>query len=127
MSCNFRIGSGYDIHRTTTDRPLILCGVQIPSPLGLLGHSDADVALHALMDALLGAIGQRDIGYHFPDTDEQYRGADSTRLLATVMDMVIGTGYQVINADLTIIAQQPKLSSYIPTMISMSKRQHTSI
>ena len=118
MSCNFRIGSGYDIHRTTTDRPLILCGVQIPSPLGLLGRSDADVALHALMDALLGAIGQRDIGYHFPDTDEQYRGADSTRLLATVMDMVIGTGYQVINADLTIIAQQPKLSSYIPTMIS---------
>ena len=99
MTCSYRIGSGYDIHRTTPDRPLILCGIQIPSPLGLLGHSDADVALHALMDALLGAIGQRDIGYHFPDTDERYRGADSTQLLAT-------------------IAQQPKLSSHIPQMIA---------
>ena len=88
MTCSYRIGSGYDIHCTTPDRPLILCGIRIPSPLGLLGHSDADVALHALMDALLGAIGQRDIGYHFPDTDERYRGADSTQLLATVMQMV---------------------------------------
>ena len=118
MTCSYRIGSGYDIHRTTPDRPLILCGIQIPSPLGLLGHSDADVALHALMDALLGAIGQRDIGYHFPDTDERYRGADSTKLLATVMQMVREAGYQVVNADLTIIAQQPKLSGHIPQMIA---------
>lgn len=121
MTCSYRIGSGYDIHRTTPDRPLILCGIQIPSPLGLLGHSDADVALHALMDALLGAIGQRDIGYHFPDTDERYRGADSTKLFATVMQMVREEGCQVVNADLTIIAQQPKLSPHIPQMIARLK------
>lgn len=118
MLSDHRIGFGYDIHRTTTERPLILCGVQVPSPFGLLGHSDADVALHALMDALLGAIGKRDIGYHFPDTDERYSGADSTELLHTVMQMVREAGYEVVNADVTIIAQQPRLSSHIPMMIA---------
>lgn len=118
MLSNYRIGFGYDIHRTTTERPLILCSVQIPSPFGLLGHSDADVALHAVMDALLGAIGERDIGYHFPDTDEQYSGADSAELLHTVMQMVREAGYGVVNADVTVIAQQPRLSSHIPTMIA---------
>lgn len=113
---DLRIGSGYDIHRTDIDRKLILCGLEIESPFGLLGHSDADVALHAVMDALLGAIGQRDIGYHFPDTDDRYRGADSTKLLSVVMEMVRMQGYHVVNADVTIIAQKPKLSPHIPEM-----------
>lgn len=113
---DLRIGSGYDIHRTDIDRKLILCGLEIESSFGLLGHSDADVALHAVMDALLGAIGQRDIGYHFPDTDDRYRGADSTKLLSVVMEMVRMQGYHVVNADVTIIAQKPKLSPHIPEM-----------
>lgn len=114
---DIRIGSGYDIHRTDRDRPLVLCGVTVPAPFGLSGHSDADVALHALADALLGAMGQRDIGYHFPDTDPRYEGIESSLLLQRVMDMLDQNGYRVGNADLTIIAQRPRLSPYIPLMI----------
>ena len=109
-----RVGNGYDVHRLVPGRPLILCGTPIPSKLGLDGHSDADVAVHALMDALLGAAGLGDIGRHFPDTDDKYRGADSMKLLAQVRRMI---GDVVINnADITIIAQAPKLAPYIEQM-----------
>ena len=109
-----RTGIGYDVHRLVPGRPLILCGTPIPSKLGLDGHSDADVAIHALMDALLGAAGLGDIGRHFPDTDEKYKGADSMKLLAEVRDML---GEAVVNnADVTIIAQAPKLAPYIEQM-----------
>lgn len=113
-----RTGLGYDVHRLVEGRDLILCGVNIPYEKGLLGHSDADVALHALSDALLGSVALRDIGYHFPDTDPEYAGADSRRLLRRVVELVTGRGYAVVNVDVTIMAQQPKLMPHIPQMIA---------
>lgn len=114
----FRIGNGFDVHRLTPDRKLILCGVEIPYEKGLLGHSDADVALHALADALLGAAALRDIGYHFPDTDPRYKGADSRVLLRETLRIIREQrGLAPVNVDVTIIAQAPKLLPYIPTMI----------
>ncbi len=113
---NIRIGNGFDVHRFAPERKLILCGVEIPYELGLLGHSDADVALHALADALLGAAALRDIGYHFPDTDPAYAGADSRRLLRRVVELIGQKGYRVGNVDLTIIAQAPKLLPHIEQM-----------
>lgn len=114
---NFRIGQGYDVHRLTTNRELWLCGVKIPYHLGLLGHSDADVALHALCDALLGAAAMRDIGFHFPDTDPAYKGADSRVLLRAVRDLLAQKSFAVGNVDITIIAQAPKLLPFITQMI----------
>ena len=111
-----RIGHGYDVHRLVPGRRLILCGVEIPHHLGLLGHSDADVAVHALCDALLGAAALGDIGRHFPDTDPAYAGADSLLLLGRVMELLRTEGWQVENADLTILAQRPKLMPFIPQM-----------
>lgn len=112
----FRIGSGYDVHKLVEERRLILCGVEVPYELGLLGHSDADVALHALMDALLGAAALGDIGKHFPDTDMRFKGADSVKLTEHVVSLLKEQGWQVNNVDVTIIAQRPKLAAYIPTM-----------
>lgn len=114
---DIRLGNGYDVHRLVTGRRCIICGVDIPSPLGLLGHSDADVALHALSDALLGALSFRDIGYHFPDTSADYAGADSRALLRRVVEMVHQRGSRVGNVDITIIAQRPKMLPYIELMI----------
>ena len=111
-----RIGHGYDVHRLVEDRKLILGGVDIPFEKGLLGHSDADVLLHALMDALLGAAALGDIGKLFPDTDEQYRGADSRVLLREVARRLKEEGYSVGNVDVTLIAQRPKVASYISAM-----------
>ena len=111
-----RIGHGYDVHRLVPGRDLILGGVKIPYELGLDGHSDADVLLHAVMDALLGAAALRDIGYHFPDTDPAYKGADSRMLLREVGQKIQKAGYQVGNIDVTMIAQRPKLKDYIPQM-----------
>ena len=111
-----RIGHGYDVHRLVENRKLILCGVEIPYTLGLLGHSDADVALHALMDALLGAAALGDIGRHFPDTDPAYKGADSGKLLDHVVALLEEKGYTVGNVDVTIICQRPKLKDYIEQM-----------
>ena len=112
-----RIGHGYDVHRLVECRDLILGGVKIEYELGLLGHSDADVLLHAVMDALLGAAALRDIGYHFPDTDPAYKGADSRSLLRQVGKKIAAAGYKVGNIDVTMIAQKPKLKPYIPQMI----------
>ena len=111
-----RIGHGYDVHRLVPGRALILGGVKIPYELGLDGHSDADVLLHAVMDALLGAAALRDIGFHFPDTDPTYKGADSMQLLKEVGRKIAAAGYRVGNIDATMIAQKPKLKDYIPTM-----------
>ena len=111
-----RIGHGYDVHRLVPGRDLILGGVKIPYELGLDGHSDADVLLHAVMDALLGAAALRDIGYHFPDTDPTYKGADSMELLRVVGKKIAAAGYRVGNIDVTMIAQRPKLKEFIPTM-----------
>lgn len=111
-----RIGSGYDAHRLKEERKLVLCGVDVPHTRGLDGHSDADVAVHALMDAILGALGEGDIGRHFPDNDPQYKGISSMLLLEHVMKRVKERGYRVGNADVTIVAQKPKLASYIPVM-----------
>ena len=111
-----RIGHGYDVHRLVEGRDLIVGGVKIPHTLGLLGHSDADVLLHAVSDALLGAAGLGDIGKHFPDTDPQYKGADSLELLRIVGEKVKAQGYRVSNIDVTMIAQRPKLRPYIETM-----------
>ncbi len=111
-----RIGHGYDVHKLVEDRDLILGGVKIPFEKGLLGHSDADVLLHAVSDALLGAAGLRDIGYHFPDTDPAYKGADSLELLRQVGDKVAAKGYRISNVDVTLIAQRPKVGVYIPQM-----------
>lgn len=111
-----RIGHGYDVHRLVPGRDLILGGVKIPYERGLDGHSDADVLLHAVMDALLGAAALRDIGYHFPDTDPAYKGANSLELLKTVGQKLTAAGYRVGNIDVTMIAQRPKLKEYIPTM-----------
>ena len=111
-----RIGMGYDVHRLVPERDLILGGVKIDYELGLLGHSDADVLLHAVMDALLGAAALGDIGKHFPDTDPRYKGADSIRLLEAVRELVKKEGYSVANVDATIIAQQPKMRPHIERM-----------
>jgi 2-C-methyl-D-erythritol 2,4-cyclodiphosphate synthase len=111
-----RIGHGYDVHKLVEGRPLILGGVEIPYEKGLLGHSDADVLLHAVSDALLGAAGLRDIGYHFPDTDPAYKGADSLELLRQVGQKVTQKGYKISNVDVTLIAQRPKVGAYIPKM-----------
>ncbi len=113
----YRIGNGFDVHRFAPGRALILCGVSIPYEQGLLGHSDADVALHALADAILGACALRDIGYHFPDTDPRYEGADSRILLRESARLAADKGFRPVNIDVTIIAQKPKLLNYIPRMV----------
>lgn len=113
---NFRIGHGYDLHRLVEGRKLILGGVDIPFEKGLLGHSDADVAVHALMDALLGALALGDIGKHFPDNDPEYAGISSILLLKKVYELISRENYTLSNADITIIAQRPKLLPYIPEM-----------
>lgn len=112
----FRIGQGFDVHQFTQGRPLIIGGVTIPYEKGLLGHSDADVLLHAAADACLGAIGAGDIGKHFPDTDIRFKNADSTKLLLNVWELVKKQGYELGNMDCTIIAQKPKMSPYIEQM-----------
>lgn len=112
----FRTGHGYDVHKLVENRDLILGGVNIPHEKGLLGHSDADVLLHAVMDALLGAAALGDIGKHFPDTDERYKGADSMKLLSEVSALIKNQGYRIENIDSTVIAQAPKLAPYIETM-----------
>ena len=112
-----RIGHGYDVHRLVEGRDLILGGVKIEYEKGLLGHSDADVLLHAVSDALLGAAGLGDIGRHFPDTDPKYKGADSLKLLQIVAEKVTAAGYRVSNIDVTMIAQKPKLKDHIPRMV----------
>ena len=112
----FRVGMGFDVHRLVEGRELWLGGVHIPWERGLLGHSDADVAIHALCDALLGAAALRDIGYHFPDTDPRYKGIDSRLLLRHVMGLLDEHGYQLGNCDITICAEQPKLNPHIPAM-----------
>ena len=111
-----RIGHGYDVHKLVEGRDLILGGVKIPHEVGLLGHSDADVLLHAVSDALLGAAGLGDIGKHFPDTDPQYKGADSLKLLQIVGEKVAEAGYRISNIDVTMIAQRPKLRPHIEQM-----------
>ncbi len=112
-----RIGFGYDVHQLVADRALILGGVEIPYEKGLLGHSDADVLVHAIMDALLGAASLGDIGKHFPDTDPAYKGADSIMLLAHVKKLLTEQGFCIENVDATVIAQKPKLANFIPTMV----------
>lgn len=113
---DFRIGNGFDVHRLVEGRRCVICGVDLPFELGLLGHSDADVALHALSDAILGAAAMGDIGLHFPDTDERWRGADSRMLLRHVVALVAEKGYKVVNADITVIAQRPKMRPYVDAM-----------
>ncbi len=112
-----RMGHGYDVHRLVSGRRLVLGGVEIPWHLGLLGHSDADVLLHAICDAVLGAVGEGDIGRHFPDSDPAYKGIDSRRLLAETLAIAARRGYRMGNLDATVIAQQPKLAPYIGTMV----------
>ena len=111
-----RIGNGFDVHALVAGRPLVLGGVTIPHDRGLLGHSDADVLLHAITDALLGALALGDLGAHFPDTDPRWKGANSRRLLANVMAQITARGYAVGNVDATVIAQAPKLAPHIPAM-----------
>ena len=111
-----RIGQGFDVHRLAEGRDLVLCGITVPHERGLLGHSDADVATHALMDAMLGAAALGDIGKHFPDTDEQYRGACSIELLTVVREKLAQAGLALVNADVTIVAQRPKLRPYMDDM-----------
>ena len=113
---DFRIGNGYDIHALGEGLPLVLGGVKIPHTKGCIAHSDGDVLLHALCDALLGALALGDIGQHFPDTSEEFRGIDSRKLLERVVAMVRGAGWQVVNADLTLLAQKPKIAPYVPKM-----------
>ncbi|PGS52838.1 2-C-methyl-D-erythritol 2,4-cyclodiphosphate synthase [Bacillus sp. AFS041924] len=112
----FRIGQGFDVHAFAENRPLIIGGIEIPYELGLLGHSDADVLLHTIADALLGAIGEGDIGRHFPDTDPAFKDADSAKLLEHVFQIVKEKGYELVNVDCTIIAQAPKMAPYIQRM-----------
>lgn len=112
----FRIGMGFDVHRLVEGRELWLGGVKIEHTLGLLGHSDADVAIHALCDALLGAANLRDIGYHFPDTDPRYKGIDSRKLLREVIALLTDEGYTLGNCDITICAERPKINPHIPAM-----------
>ena len=114
--CNVRIGHGYDVHRLVPDRALILGGVTVPFEKGLLGHSDADVLLHAICDSLLGALALGDIGKHFPDTDEQYKSIDSRILLSRTAELIREKGWQIGNIDATVIAQAPRLSPYIQEM-----------
>ena len=111
-----RVGQGWDIHRLVAGRPLMLGGVHVPHDRGLLGHSDGDAVLHAVADALLGAVGAGDIGQHFPDTDPRYRGADSAALLTEVVRLVAARGGRVVNADISILAEQPKLAPHMPAM-----------
>ncbi len=111
-----RIGNGFDVHRLVEGRDCIVCGVKIPYDRGLLGHSDADVALHALCDALLGAAAMRDIGFHYPDTNPEFKGADSRALLRDVVKKIAVKGYKAVNVDVTIIAQAPKMLPYIEQM-----------
>jgi 2-C-methyl-D-erythritol 2,4-cyclodiphosphate synthase len=113
---NFRIGEGWDVHALVPGRPLVIGGVTIPHTMGLLGHSDADVLLHAITDAILGAAGLGDIGRHFPDTDAQFRGADSAVLLAEAARRVRAAGYAIGNVDSTVVAQAPRLAAHIPGM-----------
>ena len=113
---SLRIGHGYDVHRLVPERALILGGVNVPFDLGLLGHSDADVLTHAIMDALLGAAALGDIGRHFPDSDEAYRGADSLKLASHVAKLLCDRGYAIVNVDATLIAQRPKIAPYIEQM-----------
>ncbi|MDJ0737838.1 MAG: 2-C-methyl-D-erythritol 2,4-cyclodiphosphate synthase [Nostocaceae cyanobacterium] len=115
---NIRIGNGYDIHRLVSDRPLILGGVNIPHSLGLLGHSDADVLTHAIMDAMLGALSLGDIGHYFPPSDPQWAGADSLLLLAQVHNLIHQRGWQIGNIDSVVVAERPKLKPHIATMRS---------
>lgn len=112
----FRIGQGFDVHQLTEGRPLIIGGITIPYEKGLLGHSDADVLLHTISDACLGAIGEGDIGRHFPDTDPEFKDADSAKLMEHVWQLVKDRGYELVNADCTIIAQMPKMAPYIQQM-----------
>ena len=114
---NIRVGHGYDVHRLVPDRKLILGGVEVPFELGLLGHSDADVLLHAVSDALLGAVAMGDIGKHFPDTSDEFKDIDSRVLLRRVVKLVKDKGYGVSNIDATVIMQRPKLASFIPQMV----------
>lgn len=118
MEKSYRIGQGFDVHQLVEGRDLFLCGVKIPYHLGLLGHSDADVALHALCDALLGAAHLGDIGVHFPDTDPEYKGADSRILLRKVKELIADKGFFVENVDVTIVAQTPKVGPYRQEMIN---------
>lgn len=111
-----RIGLGYDVHKLVEGRPLIIGGVSVPHEKGLLGHSDADVLIHAIMDGMLGALALGDIGKHFPDTDEKYKGADSMKLLKCVNDLINEKGYEINNIDSIIIAQSPKMAPYIEQM-----------
>jgi 2-C-methyl-D-erythritol 2,4-cyclodiphosphate synthase len=113
---DFRIGFGYDLHRLVDGRKLILGGVEVPSPKGLLGHSDADVLIHAICDALLGAAGMRDIGYHFPDTDPEYKNIDSKKLLLRVRELIRNKGWHIVNIDSTLVLQSPRISPYIEEM-----------
>ena len=112
----FRIGQGFDVHQLTEGRPLIIGGIEIPYEKGLMGHSDADVLLHTVADACLGAIGEGDIGRHFPDTDPEFKDADSAKLLEYVWNLVKAKGYELVNADCTIIAQRPKMAPYVEKM-----------
>ncbi|MBI3125336.1 MAG: 2-C-methyl-D-erythritol 2,4-cyclodiphosphate synthase [Ignavibacteriales bacterium] len=116
MNPQFRIGFGYDVHEFTENRKLILGGVEIPHTKGLLGHSDADVLLHAICDAMLGALALGDIGMHFPNSDEKYKDADSRKLLKHVDELIHANGYEVSNIDSTVLLQQPKLSPYVNEM-----------
>lgn len=115
---SYRVGNGFDVHKLVPDRKLVLAGVEIPYEMGLLGHSDADVALHALMDSLLGAAALGDIGRHFPDTDDSYLGISSLELLKRTKDMIVKRGYEISNVDITIICEKPRISAYIDDMIS---------
>ena len=114
---NLRIGHGYDVHRLARDRKMIIGGVEIEYPLGLLGHSDADVLVHAIMDAIIGAMGRGDIGRHFPDTDNSFFNISSLALLERTVELMKKEGYEIVNIDATIIAQRPKMLPYIPRMI----------
>ncbi|WP_414529067.1 2-C-methyl-D-erythritol 2,4-cyclodiphosphate synthase [Nodularia chucula] len=116
MTMNLRIGNGYDIHKLVRDRPLILGGIQIPHELGLLGHSDADVLTHAIMDAMLGALSLGDIGHYFPPTDPQWAGADSLVLLTQVHQLIKNQGWQIGNIDTVVVAERPKLKPHIEKM-----------
>lgn len=115
---NFRVGQGYDVHRLVEGRKLILGGVEIPNVTGLLGHSDADVLLHAIIDALLGSVALGDIGRHFPDTDPRYKGTDSRVLLRGAVALLAEKGWRPVNLDATLIAQQPKLASHVAAMVA---------
>jgi len=118
MNFDLRVGQGYDVHRLVTGRPLILGGIKIDHHLGLDGHSDADVLLHAITDAIFGAAAMGDIGRHFPDTDQQYKGADSRILLQRCVELVREKGWEIVNVDSTLIAQKPKLAPHMPAIVA---------